>query len=187
MFGDITNLIGAIWAGLVPTVIALAIYFCFADTVLIAQCLYYRRTKERKPLVTQADPVEDDPNRPLLNSPEPVNLRLPGSRRNSSLSHKRRDPVIGETDQSANLGNGNNGTKWVRNTLSVVAVCLVGTAAWAIAWQVGAWRPVEIDAIDDGSTREPVGALALGYVSALCYLGYVSLVQQLQLSLTLDV
>ena len=31
--GDVTNLAGAIWAGLVPTVIALAMYFCVADMV----------------------------------------------------------------------------------------------------------------------------------------------------------
>jgi uncharacterized protein with PQ loop repeat len=43
--GDICNLAGAIWAGLVPTVIALAIYFCFSDTVLILQCLYYLNRK----------------------------------------------------------------------------------------------------------------------------------------------
>lgn len=31
--GDVTNLAGALWAGLVPTVIALAMYFCVADLV----------------------------------------------------------------------------------------------------------------------------------------------------------
>ena len=46
--GDITNLAGAIWAGLVPTVIALAIYFCFADLILISQCLYYNILNARK-------------------------------------------------------------------------------------------------------------------------------------------
>ena len=45
--GDITNFAGAIWAGLVPTVIALAVYFCFADLILISQCLYYLGLKKR--------------------------------------------------------------------------------------------------------------------------------------------
>ena len=31
--GDVTNLAGALWARLVPTVVALAVYFCFADAV----------------------------------------------------------------------------------------------------------------------------------------------------------
>ncbi|GIZ49979.1 hypothetical protein CKM354_001299400 [Cercospora kikuchii] len=47
-FGDITNFAGAIWAGLVPTVIALAVYFCFLDLILISQCLYYLGMKKRR-------------------------------------------------------------------------------------------------------------------------------------------
>lgn len=46
--GDITNFAGAIWAGLVPTVIALAVYFCFADLILIAQCVYYLGLKKKR-------------------------------------------------------------------------------------------------------------------------------------------
>lgn len=39
--GDITNLAGALWAGLVPTVIALAIYFSFADIVSRTMCIIH--------------------------------------------------------------------------------------------------------------------------------------------------
>ena len=46
--GDINNLIGALWAGLVPTVIAIAIYFCFADLILISQCIYYNMKNARR-------------------------------------------------------------------------------------------------------------------------------------------
>lgn len=46
--GDITNLAGALWAGLVPTVTALAVYFCFADCVLILQVRYYHALNARK-------------------------------------------------------------------------------------------------------------------------------------------
>ncbi|KAH0255756.1 hypothetical protein KCU91_g17321, partial [Aureobasidium melanogenum] len=48
MAGDITNLAGALWADLVPTVIALAIYFCFADAVLLSQCFYYNTLNARR-------------------------------------------------------------------------------------------------------------------------------------------
>jgi hypothetical protein len=40
--GDITNLAGALWAHLVPTVIALAIYFSFADIVSRAMCTLHK-------------------------------------------------------------------------------------------------------------------------------------------------
>lgn len=39
--GDICNLIGAAWAGLVPTVVAIAVYFCCLDGVLVLQWGYY--------------------------------------------------------------------------------------------------------------------------------------------------
>ncbi|KAK5142463.1 hypothetical protein LTR32_005195 [Rachicladosporium monterosium] len=72
--GDVANLAGALWAGLVPTVIALAIYFCFADAILIGQCLYYnalnkRREKqedEAKGMNGHADTAPRE-NTPLLN------------------------------------------------------------------------------------------------------------------------
>lgn len=46
--GDIANLLGAAWAGLVPTVIAIAIYFCFSDGVLVGQILYYGIRNKRR-------------------------------------------------------------------------------------------------------------------------------------------
>ncbi|ERF68076.1 hypothetical protein EPUS_08512 [Endocarpon pusillum Z07020] len=39
--GDVCNLAGAAWAGLVPTVIAIAVYFCFLDAILVLQWGYY--------------------------------------------------------------------------------------------------------------------------------------------------
>ncbi|OAP54325.1 hypothetical protein AYL99_11426 [Fonsecaea erecta] len=46
--GDIANLAGALWAGLVPVVVAIGVYFCIADGVLIAQCLYYGIMNKRR-------------------------------------------------------------------------------------------------------------------------------------------
>ncbi|KAL9108677.1 MAG: hypothetical protein Q9227_006623 [Pyrenula ochraceoflavens] len=59
--GDVANLVGAVWAGLVPVIIAIAVYFCIADGVLISQCLYYRRKKTEE---------EDGEHSPLLPQPE---------------------------------------------------------------------------------------------------------------------
>ncbi|RMD44480.1 hypothetical protein DV735_g650, partial [Chaetothyriales sp. CBS 134920] len=46
--GDVFNLVGSVWAGLVSTVIAVAVYFCFADGVLISQLLYYAVANKRR-------------------------------------------------------------------------------------------------------------------------------------------
>jgi uncharacterized protein with PQ loop repeat len=67
-----------------------------------------------------------------------------------------------------------DGNAWVRNTLSILGVVLVGAAGWAIAWQSGVWMPTVDDGGDlDQAVKTAVGAKVLGYFSAVCYLGYV--------------
>ncbi|KAL8351378.1 hypothetical protein RB598_006251 [Gaeumannomyces tritici] len=48
LLGDVTNLLGALATGLAPTGVALAIYFCFADLILIGQSLYYNALNARR-------------------------------------------------------------------------------------------------------------------------------------------
>jgi uncharacterized protein with PQ loop repeat len=120
--GDITNLAGALWAGLVPTVIALAIYFCFADLILISQCVYYNlknARRERKASARSTESVEA----PLLGRRDSSNLGLPGShRRDSQASRRRRAsslPTIADVEEG--------GGEWIKNSLSYAsAVCYLG-------------------------------------------------------------
>ena len=173
---------GAVWAGLVPTVIALAIYFCFADLVLITQCLYYNfinKEKTDRRVSTVSDNAAEDLEEPLLNRRSSENFGLPGSRRRSSASHHRRSsygstlqrgedtlaevPEVPEEKQPI-LG------AWFKNTLSILLISAAGTAGWAIAFKTGAWSPTPIDSNDD-ATEIALGAQLLGYLSAICYLG----------------
>jgi hypothetical protein len=153
----------------VPTVIALAIYFCIADLVLISQCAYYNhinaRTKRQQSVASVVSEEE-----PLLTRRRSSDtLGLPGShRRRSSARSLPRDSLtkILEDEESG----GNN--PWLRNTLSILAVIAVGAAGWAIAWQSGVWIPTapEGDNVPE-IAKTAVGAKVLGYISALCYLG----------------
>jgi solute carrier family 66 (lysosomal lysine-arginine transporter), member 1 len=166
-----TNILpGAIWAHLVPTVIALAVYFCIADFVLISQCLYYNHINaraQRQASVTSTHSGQSE-NEPLLTRRRSSDaIGLPGSHRRRSSARsgpQRRDSLskILEEDDSP----GTN--PWLRNTLSILAVIMVGAAGWATAWQSGVWKPT----LDSG-TEEGValGAKILGYASAVCYLG----------------
>lgn len=118
--GDVTNLAGAIWAGLVPTATALAVYFCFADVTLLAQCAYYNAlnkkldeaalaenartagegsatangsaSTEQTPLLGQNKPTSPTQKRhlPHLTDITDENLGLPGSRRRSSATSATR-------------------------------------------------------------------------------------------------
>ncbi|KAF2737335.1 PQ-loop-domain-containing protein [Polyplosphaeria fusca] len=170
--GDITNLVGAIWAGLVPTVIALAIYFCFADLVLISQCLYYnfvnaRKTRRRSTRSTLHDAAEE----PLLGRRD-SNIGLPGShrRRSSATSGRRRDSTTRNNSLPSIVEGEPVHREWIKNALSIIGVCVVGAAGWAIAWKTGVWQPTPTDN-DSGDTDVALGAQILGYASAVCYLG----------------
>ncbi|KAF1849994.1 vacuolar membrane PQ loop repeat protein-like protein [Cucurbitaria berberidis CBS 394.84] len=163
--GDITNLAGATWAGLVPTVIALAIYFCFADLILISQCVYYNMKNSKRTRKTSTR-SQDSVEAPLLGRRDSSNIGLPGShRRDSAASRRRRAsslPTIMDVDEG--------GSEWIKNALSIIGVCVVGAAGWAIAWKTGVWVPQPTNKATTG-TEMALGAQVLGYASALCYLG----------------
>lgn len=167
------TMLGAIWAGLVPTVTALAVYFCFADFVLISQCLFYNHLNARREAFSEVVASPDTEEAPLL-ARERSNESMghPSARRRSStqLSHSsgvRRDSLVKILeDDSA------GGSSWKRNTWSILMVILVGTAGWAIAWRSGVWRPTpKHPGGVPGKEQVAVGASVLGYLSALCYLG----------------
>lgn len=171
--GDATNLIGAIWAGLVPTVVALAVYFCFADFVLIFQCLYYRKLgtgAHRSPSNKNRESPKDASQEPLLGERRNVEV---GSGTSDRDPLAPRDESIAEaiypSDKSKSRSFFNKAL--LSNMLAVLVICLVGIAAWAIAWLTGLWRPTA-DSIHE-KTTQPLGAIILGYISAVCYLGYV--------------
>ena len=152
----------------------MAVYFIIADSVLLTQCLYYKHVNARRSLaadLTRRD--TDDPEQPLLGR-RPSNVGLPGSRRRSSVSIKRRDSSIGVPVLTTIPEEGGYVRPWVKNTLCVVAVCAIGTAGWAIAWKAHLWLPTPEDSGADDSSSN-VGAEILGYLSAVLYLGYVPL------------
>lgn len=180
LLGDITNFFGAVWAGLVPTVIVLAVYFCFLDSVLITQCLYYnfinaRKARRKQSVVNNAlDP--DSPHQPLLDHRATDPARLPASRRRSSISQRRRSSrgssLHGDTI-SRILEDDSSSKVWVKNTVSILLVCLAGAAGWAIAWRTGVWTPTP-DETGGESVGMERGPQTLGYLSAVCYLGCVT-------------
>lgn len=60
--GDVTNLLGAFWQHLLPTMIILAVYYSMCDIILIFQVFYYRRKRRLYPDLFASRPaVETDP------------------------------------------------------------------------------------------------------------------------------
>ena len=169
--GDLANFIGAVWAGLVPTVIALAVYFCISDAILITQCLYYKHVNREKRTAESATSGEtDDPNQPLLGRRPSSDIGLPGSRRRSSVSIKKQDSSLAEPRLSTIPEDGGKARQWIKNVACVLLVCAIGSAGWAIAWRTRLWIPAPGDT-DQDTTHGSVGAEGLGYLSAVAYLG----------------
>ncbi|CRK44830.1 hypothetical protein BN1723_016400 [Verticillium longisporum] len=177
LLGDITNLVGALFTHLAPSAVALAFYFCIADIVLISQSMYYnaknarRSSRHRQPRATddQASGEED----PLLNESRrrTSSTGLPGSQRRHEVHTETsleplRKIVTGEDDTP-------DSNPWLHNTLSLLAVWLVGAAGWFISYKAGAWDAdhgsSDPQSPEEDGTMAKVG-LALGYFSAVCYL-----------------
>ncbi|CAK7226660.1 hypothetical protein SBRCBS47491_006305 [Sporothrix bragantina] len=205
LIGDATNLAGALWTGLAPTAVALAFYFCIADAILITQCVYYNtknarrdrllrqgRTRRRSSSTAVArqaadDDVseevfpeeggeEDEDDSPLLARRRSSSIGLPGSHRRHSTrrSESNLDPlrrmITGEDETP-------DSNPWLHNTLSLIAVWIVGALGYFASYRMGAWEvadPVGGGDEDPSLTKAndvyaTIG-LALGYFSAVCYL-----------------
>ncbi|KAI0447270.1 PQ loop repeat-domain-containing protein [Xylaria telfairii] len=171
LFGDVTNLSGALVTGLAPTATALAGYFCISDIILITQCVYYnvrnarsaRSARRRRRSSANTDASEDQPllRRNSTNSPN--------SHVQYSAHHEQSNPdaikrVISNEDELT------NGNSWVNNALAILAIYTVGATGWFISYRVGAWDKPDNAAVPDPNSPAGISGMILGYASALCYL-----------------
>lgn len=165
---------GALVTGIAPTATALAAYFCCSDLVLISQCLYYntinaRRAARQRAQSTDSIGSEDEPL--LRRRRTSSGGGLPGSHRRPSI----RAEESGLGDSIANLVTGEDETpdsnRWLHNSLSLAAVYILGTLGWFVSYKAGAWDGPE-EPSDPTAVVSPVAimGMALGYLSALCYL-----------------
>ncbi|KAF3024518.1 hypothetical protein E8E15_006490 [Penicillium rubens] len=174
--GDVANLAGGLLSRLVPVIIAIAVYFCIADGVLIAQCVYYKvRNSRPEPFHRRRSSTETpDPTTPLLGRRFSDSLASSQSRRRSSGSLRRYHAGRRESEVEGTLAkiveeNDYGRKAWVKNFASVVGIFLIGMAGWTIAWQTGMWVPAPLE--NNNGSEEATGGLVLGYFSAACYLG----------------
>lgn len=149
--------------------IALAIYFCIADTVLITQVLYYRtkNSRERKESIVPVVETEEEPLLSRRRSSDSTGLPGSHQRRLSTVSmSSRRSNIL---ENIAEEGLEEEGL-FKKNAFTILAVVAVGVAGWGVAWQSGVWVPAPVEDVP-AVTESPAGASILGYISAVCYLG----------------
>jgi hypothetical protein len=162
----------------VPVIVAIAVYFCIADGVLIGQCLYYKARNARLEALRRrrrSSTETPDPSTPLLGRRFSDTLPEAVARRRASVSSQRRGIDGGARQADDTLAkiveeNEAGQQAWVKNLSSVLAICVIGMAGWTIAWQSGVWKPAPREV--NGGVDMAAGAQVVGYFSALCYLGY---------------
>ncbi|KAK2763877.1 hypothetical protein FQN54_009495 [Arachnomyces sp. PD_36] len=174
--GDLANLLGSLFAHLVPVVVTIAVYFCIADGALITQCIYYNvknARRARRHSLMDHDTDIPEPTTPLLGRRASDELERRRARRMSSNSLARRtshrSSVAGDSLIKI-LEETESNRLWVKNLLAMIAICAVGAGGWAIAWQSGVWKPTPVSGPGSGANDSAPGQV-LGYISAIAYLG----------------
>ncbi|GAA5844793.1 hypothetical protein JCM11251_002279 [Rhodosporidiobolus azoricus] len=155
--GDITNLFGSLWQGLIPTVIILALYYTFCDVILIFQVFYYRHKRRTHPELYEAVPtINGDSLGPNSNG---APLATPASEQTPLLSsfsaHAPTSPPLSPALQRAK--------DILSYTGGFILVLVVGVIAWFASKGRG----------KDGRVQEvwDTSAQIVGWISAFLYLG----------------
>lgn len=169
--GDALNLIGAVWTGLVPVVIANCICYCLTDFVMFTQCSYYKSRrfaqqhtgffKRRRSLASNLVSDEEDPcNFPSLLPPR----MLQDVEDCVGRTYTTSEPVNTMIEQDKRCK-----TQRVCDSRMiglVLAIVLLGTSAWIVAYTTGFWQPPSREVPHKAIIRA-FGAQAMGYSSAL--------------------
>lgn len=160
--GDLCNLFGAVIAGLIPTVIILAIYYTLCDMILLFQIYYYRQFHHQKPTVSEQGHSQ---NANIMGAVTP-----PVASEETPLLPEQ--PAKTSTHTTADLGSsGYFLSPWLYRTIQYVGglafVTLAGLAAW---WITG--RRAAGDSGDEGNVEVfDWASQVLGWASAIMYIG----------------
>lgn len=193
---DVANLIGSVWANLLPGVILLATWFCIADGLLITSYMYYKNNGSANgdvvgngtsdthvkhsgssPIAAQngsldANAAENDPTQPLLNgnATAAVTASLRRSSRNSrrKSSHRRRRDSLASIVIAPATSSTSIFTQYVLPVLFVFAAGIVG-------YLLSSGDTEDSAPPGNGGDEEDItigtGPQLLGYLSAVLYLG----------------
>lgn len=171
LLGDITNLAGSIWAGLLPEVIMLAVWYCCADSLILLSYAYYKKLaqmKERKAAArSTGEEASYDQTSPLLSRSDSVTVPNGPNAHNaegrSSEYAARRSSLEGAV--SSAVDGTNIFTGIVLPILFVLACGLLGY----FSSSDGEDQVIVPD--PNQPTSKPYGPQILGYMSAVFYLG----------------
>jgi len=138
--GDVFNILGAVLQGVLPTMIILAIYYTFADIVLLAQCFYYRgfTWKDEVEQPKPSDTIGEANERTGLLSPDVTSQRRPSTL--SDTAHHL-SPVVPLVDapkpsDPPAVSIAKPTTRFqaiIFNIFTILVVCLAGVLGWYVS------------------------------------------------------
>ncbi|KAL8978221.1 MAG: hypothetical protein Q9177_006459, partial [Variospora cf. flavescens] len=169
LLGDVFNIVGAVLQGVIPTMTILAVYYTFADMVLLGQCLYYRGfTPADAQPSSNEDTIADEANEesPLLSD---------GNTRGRSSSY----PGVADAGLSASKHSTSTLRAILFNTTAMILVCAAGVAGWAVSMGSAARSKYPhqgqdtspITTMESEGVRFDLWGQVFGYLSAVLYLG----------------
>lgn len=149
--GDIFNLVGSIWAGLLPEVIFIAIWFCIADFLMISSYVYYTYLHKPK---AKSSPHQRQSSRHSAGSAGETRPLMERRRTSSALTNIALEPNYHGVF-----------TKYILPVLFVVACGVLGFFISSNNDDAGNG--------DDTGSQDSIslGPQIVGYMSAILYLG----------------
>lgn len=177
LLGDVFNILGAVFQGVLPTMLILAIYYTIADMVLLGQCFYYKGFTWKDEVVPPPPPPkktprvvagEADERTGLLNGPGP--LAHERERRDSSQSWSHLSPAVPMLPEQPSKPPPPSTTLQVafRNAVAILMVCVAGVAGWYLSRRYARSDPSQPA---DNLPEFDVLGQVFGWLCAILYLG----------------
>ncbi|KJZ72817.1 hypothetical protein HIM_07761 [Hirsutella minnesotensis 3608] len=170
LLGDVFNIVGAVLQGVLPTMIILALYYTFADIVLLAQCFYYRGfTWRDEPTSSPKQP----PTRPAREPDERTAL-LPSE----AFGERRGSDWTGLSPAVTHVGEAPQPPPPPPSTLQTVAwnlvIVVMVCAAGVLGWFLGKKATAGSDQPATGSEGMPEFNVLGQFFGYLCAIAYIA-------------
>ncbi|KAI1854589.1 hypothetical protein JX266_000707 [Neoarthrinium moseri] len=176
LLGDVFNILGAVFQGVLPTMLILAIYYTIADVVLLAQCFYYRGFTWKDEVVPPPPKparvlVTGEPNERtgLLDGHGP--LAHERERRGSGQSWTHFSPAVPMLPEEPTAPPPVSTRLQVvfRNAVAILMVCVAGVAGWYLSRRYASSGP-STPAEENLPQFDTLGQV-FGWLCAVLYLG----------------
>lgn len=163
--GDLFNLVGAIWAHLLPEVVFLAVWFCVADALMIWSFVYYTRFYKKKHQHHHHHHSHHQALEHLVEHPEHGQGEREFVDESAPLLHRRRSSTLTDIALEPQYH-----SIFVKYVLPIIFVVACGVAGFLLSSQQ--LHPTEpIDPPPPVDDVIALGPQIMGYCSALLYLG----------------